>query len=260
MGFHINIHDVPRIYGYKHAIERFNSIEPIRGGDQSVRRIGKRNDASKWLKHEIRDGIDVYIAGFHHTDVVTFYPTHYEIYMGGWNTMSTQIFIQGITGRYSHAIAKSKFVPSGFDVGIGADVMFGTQPMWSTEAYKFDYAGNPLQEMPTLTRYRINRKRMNEVRAVAKPFYKYMEAMHAITPIDQVTRDSYESLNMWRGNLVQYLTDESKWWGLFEYLASNTYISHYHNRLAYERSLSGMKRMIENELKGASPEVLEPVV
>ena len=259
MAFHIEASHLPRIYGYNHAKEVFNKIEPIRGGDQSVRRIGKRNDATKWLKHEIRDGVDVYIAGLHYTGVVTFYPSHYEIYMCGWNTMSTQIFIHAITGNHCYNVRKSDLVPSGFHVDLPADVWYDGKPMDSSERYKFDYEDNPLQEMPKVVKYRVNRKRMNEVRKIAKPFYQYMETMHNITPIDDIQemgRWAHMSLDLFKNSL----TDESKWWELFQYVANKSYVRHYMNVWEYERNLTGMKNFIEKELKANSPEVLEPVV
>ena len=92
MGFHINVHNMPRIETYEQAKREFDSRKVVRGENQSVRRLGDRYEKEKWMRKEIQDGIEVYIAGYYDTDLVRFYPTHKEITLGGYPSRSTQMF------------------------------------------------------------------------------------------------------------------------------------------------------------------------
>jgi len=264
MGFHIDASVLPRIYGYNHARELFNSITPIRGGDQSVRRIGKRSDSTKWLKHEIRDGVDVFIAGLHHSNIVEYHPTHYELSMCGWNTMSTQLFIHAITGKGCYNICESAYVPRGFKADINAYARFGEYAIRSNGDYKFDYDNKPLQEMPVVKKYRVNRKRMNEVRKIAKPFYEYIDAMHNLAPDELDSKVSYWA-SPYRDatNLVLSLNNKDEWWNMFEVLTWQSRSTRYDytlGHMVYTRSVAGMKRIVDTFLKEANPQVLDEVV
>jgi hypothetical protein len=268
MAFHIDTYHLPRIYGYDDAKNRFNNLTPIRGGDQSVRRIGKRNDATKWLKHEIRDGVDVYVVGLHRTDVITYYPTHYEIFMGGWGTTSTMLFITAITGRLCTGISTRNYVPQGFPESLmGAAHSYNGYPINTRTTYKFDYDDNPLDldAHPKLVKYKVNRKRMNEVRRVAKPFYDYVNAMNNLTDrnISDDGRNDYWSSPYRNGEkLLADISNQDKWWEMFQCLAwqtQNRRFDYQLGHMVYERNTSNMKRKIENELKYNSPHVLDAV-
>jgi hypothetical protein len=264
MGFHIDSSVLPRIYDYNHAREMFNSITPIRGGDQSVRRIGRRSDATKWLRHEIRDGVDVFVAGLHHSNIVEYHPTHYELSMCGWNTQSTQLFIQAITGKGCYAVRLSEYVPRGFRADINADATYNGYAIRANGDYKFDYDNKPLQVMPVIKKYRVNRKRMNEVRKVAKPFYEYLDAMHNITPEHVDTNISYWD-NEYRNPamLIQSIEDKEQWWSMFEVLTWRTRNSKYDHtvgQMVYTRNVAGMKRIVDEYLKDNNSQVLDEVV
>ena len=268
MGFHIDSSVLPRIYDYNHARDMFNNITPIRGGDQSVRRIGRRSDATKWLRHEIRDGVDVFIAGLHHSNIVEYYPTHYELSMCGWNTQSTQLFIHAITGRGCYAIRLSEFIPRGFRADINADATYNGYAIRANGDYKFDYDNKPLQEMPVVKKYRVNRKRMNEVRKVAKPFYEYIDAMHNLAP-DGVAEHNNTVQSYWRspyrsGQLVlEHLNNRDEWWNMFECINGLTQARHYDYKtglMTYHRNVKAMKDWVEVVLKVNSPHVLDEVV
>jgi len=264
MAFHIDSSVLPRIYGYNHAREMFNNITPIRGGDQSVRRIGRRSDATKWLRHEIRDGVDVFVAGLHHSNIVEYHPTHYELSMCGWNTQSTQLFIQAITGKGCYAVRLSEYVPRGFRADINADATYNGYAIRANGDYKFDYDNKPLQVMPVIKKYKVNRKRMNEVRKVAKPFYEYLDAMHNITPEHVDTNISYWD-NEYRNpvKLARSLDDKSAWWSMFEVLSWQSRFSKYDHtvgQMVYTRNVAGMKRIVDEYLKENNPQVLDEVV
>ena len=93
MGFHINVYNMPRIETYEQAKHEFDSRKVVRGENQSVRRLGDRYEKEKWLRQEIKDGIEVYIAGYYDTDLIRYYPTHKEITLGGYPSRSTEYFV-----------------------------------------------------------------------------------------------------------------------------------------------------------------------
>ena len=68
MSFHINVWNMPRIETYDKAKREFESRTVVRGESQSVRRLGDRYEKEKWLRQEVIDGIEVYIAGYYDTD------------------------------------------------------------------------------------------------------------------------------------------------------------------------------------------------
>lgn len=262
MAFTIEATHLPRIWGYNDAKRWFETIKPIRGGDQSIRRLAKRNDETKWIKHEIRDGIDVYIAGFHHSNIIEYYPTHYVLSMRGWNSLSTMIFIRAITGNDCNGITPSKYIPSGFRADMNADVMYNGYPMRSSGEYKFDYDDKPMQEMPALHKYKVNRKRMNEVRKMAKPFYEYVDSMANLMDgkvADQTTYWPLRSRSRVNSGMM-HLQDQDKWWALFEYLSLETARRDWSSStVSYYRDVKAMKQYIEKELKYHSPQVLDVV-
>lgn len=260
MAYHIDTHHLPRIYGYDHAKRIFDSITPIRGGDQSVRRLGKRSDANKWIKHEIREGVDVFIAGLYSTDVVTFYPSHYEIYMGGWDSMSTRKFIEAIQGMWCSSIRESDYIPKGYSNLNEATVMYAGHPISASHKYKFDYDHKPLSPLLSLQKYKVNRKKMNAVRREFKSFVTYMETMDGLQDT-KLENGGY--MRAWRasGDRLRMAQDQDSWWELFQALAwSSRDVDWGRGSPVYHRRIKGMKRDFDNMLKVAfSREVLEAV-
>ncbi len=267
MAFHIDTYHIPRIYGYDHAKRSFDSITPIRGGDQSVRRLGKRSDANKWLKHEIREGVDVFIAGLHSTDVVTFYPSHYEIYMGGWDSQSTMMFIEAVTGNRCKSVQKKDYIPSGFPDINEARVLYNGNPIYASTRYKFDYDDKPLSELPTLQKYKVNRKKMSEVRKIAKPFLQYMNAIGSLS--DEV-HEVEGVINYWTTQrevegekLMARLVNEDKFWETYQYMSARFATREWQGQgRDYKITINPakMKKHIESELRHMyAKEVLEVV-
>lgn len=268
MAFHIDTHHLPRIYSYQDAKDLFDRLTPIRGGDQSLRRIAKRNDASKWLEHEIKDGIDIYTAGLHNSGLVKFYPTHYEITMDGYGTTSTMLFISAITGRTCTGISPRAYIPQGFsDSLMEAAHSYAGYPIHTSGTYRFDYDHKPLDldAHPKLVKYKVNRKRMNEVRRVAKPFYEYVEAMNNLMDADMNSfgRDNYwDSPYRNTAHMIANIENQDKWWEMFQCLAWQTQSSRYDfdlGKMVYTRSIGAMKHKIDAELKYNSPHVLDAV-
>lgn len=273
MSYHIDKQHLPRIYNYQDAKDLFDRLTPIRGGDQSLRRIAKRNDASKWLEHEIVDGVDIYTAGLHRSGLISYCPTHYEITMDGWGSMSTMLFITAVTGKLCTGIPTRDYIPQGFPADLlEASFSYNGYPIDTSGTYKFDYDDKPLDldAHPKLVKYKVNRKRMNEVRKVAKPFYEYIDAMSNL--LDSNIRDvddvNANRTNYWdnpyrnTAKVIADIEDQDKWWDMFQCLSWQTQDSKYDyasGKMVYTRNIGAMKYKIEAELKYNSPHVLDAV-
>jgi hypothetical protein len=268
MAYHIDKQHLPRIYNYQDAKDLFERITPIRGGDQSLRRIAKRNDASKWLEHEVVDGIDIYTAGLHRSGLISYYPTHYEITMDGWGSMSTMLYITAVTGRVCTGIPTRDYIPQGFSESLmEASFSYNGYPIHTSGTYKFDYDNKPLDldAHPKLVKYKVNRKRMNEVRRMAKPFYEYVDAMNNLMDADMNTggRDNHwDSPYRNTAHMIADIENQDKWWEMFQCLAWQTQSSKYDfdlGKMVYTRNIGAMKHKIDIELKYNSPHVLDAV-
>lgn len=266
MAFHIDKQHLPRIYNYQDAKDLFDRLTPIRGGDQSLRRIAKRNDASKWLEHEIVDGVDIYTAGLHRSGLISYYPTHYEITMDGWGSMSTMLYITAVTGRVCTGIPTRDYIPQGFPADLlEASFSYSGYPIDTSGTYRFDYQHNPLDidKHPVLVKYKVNRKRMNEVRKIAKPFFEYIDAMHNLADTKPEEGYDYWGSPYRKGSeVVANINNQDKWWDMFQCLAWQTQTRKYDyttGHMVYGRNADSMKRHIDNELKFNSPHVLDAV-
>lgn len=220
MAYSVNISDIPTLRTYKQAQERFNETKPIRGGDQSMRRLGKRSDQHKYIRHEVRDGIDVYIAGLYETDLVYYYPTHHNVTMGGWTTKSTVDFIHKVAPARLSSHAESSYIPSGFRYqGIPFYRLdYAGQPIDHGSIYSFTYDNIPLGEHPKRIKYAVDRKKMNEVMKPYKPFLQYVKAMHAlhgdtVADIDEVRKQVLEVTKSYRSNaFIGLVESEDTYW------------------------------------------------
>ena len=173
------------------------------------------------------------------------------------------MFIHAVIGRHCGNLVKSAFVPRGFDVDIHADAWFNDYAIRANVRYKFDYDHKPLQEMPKVKKYQVNRKRMNEVRKVAKPFYEYIDTMDNLAPKQIETTINYWS-NEYRNPamLLQSLEDKEQWWSMFQLLEWQTQSSRYDysaSRMTYTRNVKAMKDKVDACLKEQSPQVLDEV-
>lgn len=217
MAFHIDVSHLPSIQTYANAKRIFEDSKPVKGGSQSVKRIGRRYDNTKWLRQDMLDGVEIYVAGFHNTDLVTFYPTHYEISMRGWNTYSTVLFVEQITGCYIYTITESRLAPKGMHGLQEADFRYNNTPITASKRYKFDYNHQPLEpdRHPKVYKYTIDRKAMKEVRDVYRPFINYIKA---ITKIDRSEVDVSKSMGLPDNTVIAMMKDESQWGQLYESL------------------------------------------
>jgi hypothetical protein len=263
MAFFIDTKPIKQMNSYQQAKDMFNQLTPIRGGDQSLRRIGRRNDETKWLKHEIREGVEVYVAGFYYTDLVTYYPTHYKLSMHGYYSMSTRLFIEAVLGVPVYNLHERDYVPKGFKVDFDWNILFNYMPIKSIGLYDFNYDHTPITKLDQPTKYKVNRKRMNEVRKLAKPFYNYIDAMDNLVGDMELTSKNYwDSPYRDSYKVIANLSDEKQWWNMFECLAWQTQRSSWDSNTSqrvYMREPKAMKKHVDDALKEHSPSVLDVV-
>jgi len=100
MAFSITTADLPILSSYNDAKEAYERIKPIRGSNSARRPLGTRTAKHKWITHEVHDGHDVYTVGLNETPLIKYYPTHYNISLGGWVTRSTLDYISAIASGY----------------------------------------------------------------------------------------------------------------------------------------------------------------
>jgi len=216
---------MPRIDNYDEAKKEFESRTVVRGENKSVRRLGDRYEKEKWLRQEIQEGVEVYIAGYYDTDLVRFYPTHKEITLGGYPSTSTQYFVNWIGNVHISEFDHKRYVPAPFTRSplvknhqIECHVN-GGHCMNATDWYKFDYTNTPLniEQFETPVKYRFDASQMRELRLPYKKLLKYADTMLKLTNNEGVENDAelnkqIEEYNLqeYSKNLLRLCADEDK--------------------------------------------------
>jgi hypothetical protein len=272
MGFHINVYNMPRIETYDKAKLEFQSRKAVRGENQSVRRLGDRYEKEKWLRQEIKDGIEVYVAGYYDTDLVRFYPTHKEITLGSYPSTSTQFFVEYIAGLGLYPFEHKRYVPAPFTrspmvknhqiecfINQSGDKFYMNADAW----YKLDYNNQPLnlEQFETPVKYRFDVRQMRELRLPYKKLLKYADTMLKLNSEGVENDDKLsEQVSVYRDKILNLFADEDK-----------TYLSYYHlsiqcqhhkwNGKNYDSTCNiGMiKRYIDKQIKLENPQVLVEV-
>lgn len=267
MAFNIDTYDMPRIQDYKHARKIFNAIPTVRGENKSVKRLGNRKAKHKWLKLEIIDGMEVYKAGLYNDVLISYYPTHLEMSLGGWYSRSTCKFIEHV-GRISlWNFSYKHYIPKGYSIDIGVEnsVCYANGHLInSRDVYRFDYNGNPmdLDRHPTPKKYRVNRKSIKAIRDEFQPFYQYVKTMFNLMAVDGKLKgdflDGYKANN----NLMADIDDKDKWFEAFEYLANraSSYEWHVNGHVKVVNRYYDMLDYVESAIRINNPQVLEIVI
>lgn len=279
MGFHINVWNMPRISDYKHAKEVFNSKTVVRGENQSVRRLGDRYEKEKWLRQEIQDGIEVYIAGYYDTDLVRFYPTHKEITLGSYPSTSTQYFVEYIGGVNLYQFEHKRYVPAPFTrspmVKNNQIECYMTQSgerlcMNASDWYKLDYEQMPIDknQFEKPVKYKFDASQMRELRKPYKKFLKYADTMLKLNnnvgleKDDEIDRQ-VRPLTQYKGNegVLNLLADEDKTYLAYYYMVHKTQHRNWSTD-SYRVNIGMIKRFLDKMIKLENPQVLlevEPV-
>lgn len=280
MGFHINVYNMPRIDNYDEAKKEFESRTVVRGENKSVRRLGDRYEKEKWLRQEIQEGVEVYIAGYYDTDLVRFYPTHKEITLGNYPSTSTQYFVNWIGNVHIDEFDHKRYVPSPFTRSplvknhqIECHVN-GGHCMNATDWYKFDYTNTPLniEQFETPVRYKFDASQMRELRLPYKKLLKYADTMLKLTNNEGVENDeelnkqtAEYNLHEYSKNLLRLCADEDK-----------THLAYYNvlrqcqhsvwqgyngssSNYKYACNIGIFKRFLDKHIKIENPQVLVEV-
>jgi hypothetical protein len=273
MGFHINVYNMPRIETYDNAKEIFNSKTAVRGENQSVRRLGDRYEKEKWLRQEIQDGIEVYIAGYYNTDLVRFYPTHKEITLGSYPSTSTQFFVEYIGGVNLQQFEHKKYVPAPFtrspmvknhQIECYINNVHGLYYMNAEAWYKLDYNNKALDEsqFETPTKYKFDASQMRELRKPYKKLLKYADTMLKLNS-EGVENDEKlsEQVSVYRDRILDLFADEDKTYQAYYYLVRQTQHRRWQGsgNYKYYVNIGMIKRFLDKQIKLENPQVLVEV-
>jgi len=274
---------MPVIKTFDQAKREFQSRTAVRGQPHSVRRLGDRYEKEKWLKQEMLEGIEVYVAGYYNSELVRYYPTHMEFSLGGYPSLSTKLFIQGLTYTISFwNYYPDDYVPKPFSHEANKAIetrvtLYGKsleadryidKDSWYKVYYdeRFDDNDNYI----TPKKFKVDRKRMKEITHRYQPFLKYADSLIKLNSDADTIRDEATSkyirehradnfVSTW---VLQSALQESEWWYVYYELARETYSSVFNStNREWEGKLTirGMKHYIYNELKKNSPQVLVEV-
>lgn len=274
---------MPVIKTFDQAKREFQSRTAVRGQPHSVRRLGDRYEKEKWLKQEMLEGIEVYVAGYYNSELVRYYPTHMEFSLGGYPSLSTKLFIQGLTYTISFwNYYPDDYVPKPFSHEANKAIetrvtLYGKsleadrhidKDSWYKVYYdeRFDDNDNYI----TPKKFKVDRKRMKEITHRYQPFLKYADSLIKLNSDADTIRDEATSkyireqradnfISTW---VLQSALQESEWWYVYYELARETYSSVFNStNREWEGKLTirGMKHYIYNELKKRSSYVLVEV-
>ena len=283
MGFHINTSNMPVIKTFEQAKKEFQSRTAVRGQPHSVRRLGDRYEKEKWLKQEMIEGIEVYVAGYYNSELVRYYPTHMEFSLGGYPSLSTKLFIQGLTYTISFwKYYPDDHVPRPFSHEANKDIEsrvtlyairgIADRHIDSRSWYKvyYDKRFDDNDNYLTPKKFKVDRKLMKKITREYQPFLKYADSMSKLNNdyiTDEATQKYINTQTMNNKNslanfILNSALDESQWWYAYYALARQTYSSVFNpSSREWEGKLTirGMKNYLYNELKKNSPQVLVEV-
>jgi len=282
MGFHINVYNMPRIETYDRAKEDFNSRTVVRGESQSIRRLGDRYEKEKWIRKDIIDGIEVYVAGYYDTDLVRFYPTHKEITLGSYPSQSTEYFVWYISGHSLRDFEHKYYVPSPFtrspmvknhqiecEVWIGGDTYYMNARDW----YAISYDNKALypEQFEKPVKYKFDAKQMRELRLPYKKLLKYADTMLKLTNGEGVENDAELNkqseeyrLPEYSKNLLPLCADEDKtnlaYYNVLRQCQHIKWLGNYPNHKESSYCNIGIfKRYLDKHIKLENPQVLVEV-
>ena len=272
MGFHINVYNMPRLETYDMAREYFIKTTAVRGEDQSIRRLGDRYEKEKWLRQEIQDGIEVYIAGYYDTPLVAFYPTHKEITLGGYPSVSTQYFVERLGRLNLYSFEHKRYVPAPFTkspmvknhqiecfINQLGDKFYMNADDW----YKLDYDNQPLnpEQFETPVEYKFDASQMRDLRKPYKTLLKYIDTMLKLNNEGmEKNNDIDNQIRAYEGGILEFLVQESNMYQGYYHLVNRTQSYRWinSNRIYYS-NMGMVKRYLDKLIKLSNPQVLVEV-
>ena len=275
MGFHINEYSMPRLGTYEEAKNYFNNNAPVRGENKSIRRLGDRYAREKWLRQEIKDGIETYVAGYYRTDLVRFYPTHKEITLGGYPSYSTKRFIERVASLWLVEFEHKSYVPAPFTRQpnvVNNEIecalsLNGYKHMDAYSWYRIDYDGKTYDEQYiTPKKFKVDNALMRELRKPYKNLIKYVDTIiklgNAGVESDQKLTDQIPEGH---GRILEMMKHEDNMYLAHYYLLKNTQHRVYWNAGTGDKfhvTIGMVKRFLDKIIKLENPQVLievEPV-
>jgi hypothetical protein len=274
MGFHINVYTMSRIDDYKHAKEIFNNKTAVRGENQSVRRLGDRYEKEKWLRQEIIDGIEVYIAGYYDTDLVRFYPTHKEITLGRYPSRSTQFFVEYIGGVNLYDFEHKDYVPAPFtrhpmvknnQIECVVDLDRERYYINARDWYAITYDNKPIypEQFEKPVRYCFDASQMRELRKPYKDTIKYIDSLLKLNNNTGMEKEKEleDKVDAYGDNKLEILLNDDDRYLAMYFLCQRTQHHRWVSSGHYDKTVNiGMiKRYVDKLIKLENPQVLVEV-
>ena len=163
--------NLPELEDYADALYRYSKTEPLRAGkDKGLVPLGwnRRYKRSQILKVETLQGNAIFCR-FHRTDVVKFYENGMvEFGVGGWDSPTTLMFLQGVFGMAKFARYKGKIYYK--QLSTGKFFLIGKNGL------RIDETGTPIDPIPEVAKV-LNRARWKDLLQKVKPFSVYASDM-----------------------------------------------------------------------------------
>ena len=270
MGFHINEYSMPRLGTYEEAKKYFNSNAPIRGENQSIRRLGDRYAKEKWLRQEIRDGVEVYIAGYYQTDLVAFYPTHKAITLGGYPSYSSKRFVERISCEWLVEFEHKKYVPAPFTRQpnvVNNDIecalsLNGYHYMNAYDWYRIEYDNSTDAEQYIKPKEcEVDKSQMRELRKPYRTLIKYIDTLIKLgnAGVEHDEKLAEQIPNSHAG-ILEFMKQESNMYVSYYYLTRQTqHRIYYRQGDKYHVTIGMIKRFLDKIIKLENPQVLVEV-
>ena len=272
MGFHINAYSMPSLGTYENAKEFFNTNAPIRGENQSIRRLGDRYAREKWIRQEIQDGVEVYIAGYYNTELVKFLPTHKEITLGGFPSYSSKRFVERVANQWLVEFEHKKYVPAPFTRQpnvVNNDIecalsLNGYKHMDAYTWYRIDYDGNTDDKQYIKPmKCKLDTSQMRELRKPYRTLIKYIDTIIKLgnAGVEHDVKLSEQIPNSHK-DILEFMKHESNMYLSHYYLLRQTQHQLYWNAGTgdkYHVTIGMVKRFIDKMLKLENPQVLVEV-
>ena len=275
MGFHINVYNMERIHNHEEAQQYFKNTKAVRGENQSVRRLGDRYEKEKWLRQEIQDGVEVYIAGYYNTDLVRYYPTHKEITLGNYPSTSTEYFVSYMGGVSLNQFEHKRYVPAPFtrspmvknnQIECFFYMSGGVYYMNASDWYAIGYDNKPLnpEQFENPVHYKFDASQMRELRKPYKKLLKYADTMLKLNN-DGVESDDELNKQLPRyhsaENTLALCADEDKTYLAYYYLVKQTQHHRWQGNGVYKYyvNIGMIKRWLDKQIKLENPQVLVEV-
>jgi len=270
MGFHINVYNMPRLETYDKAREYFIKTTAVRGEDQSIRRLGDRYEKEKWLRQEIQDGIEVYVAGYYNTDLVRFYPTHKEITLGGYPSTSTQYFVEFHARVNLNVLEHKRYVPAPFTkspmvANSDIECMLNNDSDRCLNAYswyRINYDGTmDDSQFMKPRKYVVDSKQMRELRKPYKNLLKYIDTLLKLNNEGMEKDNAIDNqIRAYEGGILEFLVQESNMYQGYYHLVNRTQSYRWINsNRVYYSNMGMVKRYLDKLIKLSNPQVLVEV-